>query len=396
MTSDQEENSTAAQTERPWQLQSGKINGALIGSGLHKHRINGPMNSDSLLLNISSQVNGGYAKLRVAVKELLQTMKIERIGTGAVPGDLPVLIPRSDEVAVPLLDLMARQGNVPKMSAVLGLAEDGNTVFQNFTSRDTPHLLVVGGQDAGKTVMLRSMAVSLAINNRQSEIQLAAISPLTAINERQRIQAASWLPLNYLPHMLCDVAFRHTDIIDLLTFLGQEVTYREKHSFADPCLVVFIDQADIVVSRGGRQTAEPILRLAQKGEDVGIHLVLSSQSTDTAPFSTQLMKEIPTRLIGRPVTGQTDQYLPAQREDDAQQLLGEGDFFLHQGDRIQRLQGAYIDDYDLRLRLTEMYRHRAILLAKPSETRLSLKPASQTSAVSWPSATIDQVPAVAG
>lgn len=396
MIADQQENQTAAQTERPWQLQSGKINGALIGSGFHKHRISGAINSDSLFLNIRSQVNGGYAKFRVAVKELLQALKIERIGTGAVPGDLQVLIPRSDEVAVPLLDLLARHENVPKMSAVLGLAEDGNTVFQNFASRDTPHLLVVGGQDAGKTVMLRSMAASLAINNRQSEIQLAAISPLTTKNERQRIQAASWLPLNYLPHMLCDVAFKHTDIIDLLTFLGQEVAYREKHAFADPCLIVFIDQADIVVSRGGRQCAEPILRLAQKGEDVGIHLVLSSQSIDPSPFSTQLMKEIPARLIGRPVTGQTDQNLPAQREDDAQQLLGEGDFFLRQGDRIQRLQGAYIDDYDLRLKLTEMYRHRAILLAKPSETRLSLKHASQTSDVSWPSSTIDQVPAAVG
>ena len=396
MIADQEESSTAAQTERPWQLQSGKINGALIGSGLHKHRINGAINSDSLSLNIRSQLNEGYAKLRVAVKDLLQTLKIEGIGTGAVPGDLQVLIPRSDEVAVPLLDLLARHGNVPKLSAVLGLAEDGNTVFQNFASRDTPHLLVVGGQDAGKTVMLRSMAASLAINNRQSEIQLAAISPLIANNERQRIQAASWLPLNYLPHMLCDIAIRHTDIIDLLTFLGQEVAYREKHSFVDPCLVVFIDQADIVVSRGGRQCAEPILRLAQKGEDVGIHLVLSSQSIDSAPFSTQLMKEIPARLIGRPLAGQTNQNLPAQREDDAQQLLGEGDFFLRQGDRIQRLQGAYIDDYDLRLKLTEMYRHRAILLAKPSESRLSLKQSSQASAVSWPSTTIEQVPTVVG
>lgn len=393
---EQEENNSTARPEGRWQIRSEEINSALVRNDLHNRGSAGMINADSLILNIRSQLDQGYAKLRAAAKELATGLNVDGIRSGPVNGNRQLAISRSDEVAVPLLDLMSKHGDVPEHAAVLGFAEDGSMVLHSFDSRDTPHLLIVGDQDAGKTVMQRSIAASLAINNRQSEIQLAVISPVIANNERQRSQAASWLPLNYLPHMICDVAFRHSEIIDLLTFLNQEISYREKHSFIEPRLIVLIDQADILVSRGGRQCSEPLLRLAQKGEDVGIHLVLSTQSFDSAAFSTQLMKEIPTRLIGRSASGQTNRDFPIQHENSAEQLLGEGDFLHRQGEHIRRFQGAYIDDYDLHLKLTEMYRRRAILLAEPFEARLHLKQSSQASAVVLPSSNIDQVAAVVG
>lgn len=396
MIAEQEENNLAASTIGRGQVRSEEFNRSSIRNSHHDRGIAGTVDIDSLIFNICRHLNQGYARLRGAAKELVDVLDVDRIRTGTANGNLQLMILRSDEVAVPLLDLMSRHGDVPNLAAVLGLAEDGSMVLHSFDSRDTPHLLIVGGKDAGKTVMLRSVAASLAINNRQSEIQLAVISPVIANNERQRSQSASWLPLNYLPHMICDVAFRHSEIIDLLTFLNQEISYREKHSFIEPRMIVLIDQADILVSRGGRQCSEPLLRLAQKGEDVGIHLVLSTQSFDSATFSTQLMKEIPTRLIGRSASGQTNRDFPIQHENSAEQLLGEGDFLHRQGEHIRRFQGAYIDDYDLHLKLTEMYRRRAILLAETFEARLHLKQSSQASAVVLPSSNIDQVAAVVG
>jgi DNA segregation ATPase FtsK/SpoIIIE-like protein len=267
---------------------------------------------------------------------------------------------------------MARHEQIPKYAAILGFSEDGSTSLHRFDSQETPHLLIAGGPNAGKTVMLRSIAASLALNNRQSEIQIAAICPTTGNEDRQRAHASSWYILNYLPHMLCDIAFKHSDIVDLLTFLKNEISYREKYSFKHPRLIVLIDQVDILISHGGARCAEPILHLAQKGDEVGIHLVLSAQSAGSHSLSTQLLKELPTRLLGRPPIKETEQNSTLKREEDVEQLLGEGDFLHQENGRVKRLQGAFIGDKQLIPKLIDMNRHRAILLASPAQTRLRL------------------------
>ncbi len=396
MIAEQGNSTSTAHEAHQWQVRSEEINGALVRHGIHATEVSGKIDANTLTYNIRSQMNVGLAKLRDFAMDLGRSLRVRDVGTSVDESGLHVEIPRSTEAAVPLLDLLARHEDIPAFSAALGLAEEGSTVLHRFDSRDTPHLLVAGGHDAGKSALLRTVAVSLAITNRQSAIQLAAICPLTADEKRQRTQAASWIPLNYLPHMLCDVAFRHTEIIDLLTFLSQEIAYREQHAFSEPRLIVLVDQVDVVIARGGRQCAEPILRLAQKGEDVGIHLVLSSTAIDSAAISTQLSKEISTRLIGRPDDLPSNRNGAASPGTESGQLLGEGDFLLRQGGASRRMQGAFVDDFDLHLKLTEMYQHKAILLAQPKETRVRLmKPMQMKAAVEPVGQVMQAVTAVA-
>lgn len=343
-------------------------NGVGLEEDFHSHGIPPLVLPESPLLNLPSQVYQGLERIR----EITQGLS-KNISKGIHSNNRAKGIDSSEEVAVPLLDLMARGEWIPKYAATLGFSEDGKTILHEFDTKETPHMLIVGGPDAGKTVMLRTIAASLALNNRQSEIQLAAICPITGDEERQRNQASSWYSLNYLPHMLCDIAFKHSDIVDLLTFLSNEVSYREKHDFKHPRMIVLIDQVDTLISHGGRPCAEPILRLAQKGDQIGIHLALSARSLDSAALSTQLLKELPTRLIGRPATRQNGPDNQLIREGDFDQLLGEGDFLHQQGGRAIRMQGAFISDHDLIPKIIEMNRKRAILLASPVQSRVRLE-----------------------
>jgi DNA segregation ATPase FtsK/SpoIIIE-like protein len=386
MHADQGDNVPARRTVRRWQLQSEEISNALSSSGFDEEAISGTVNADSWIYTIRGRTNEGITMLRTAVQELANSLNLEGLRAKIVNDYVQLQIPRSEDVAVPLLDLLARHDRVPDASAALGLSEDGSTVFHDFGSRDTPHLVVTGGENAGKTVILRTIAVSLAINNRQSDIQLAAICPTAAAQNRQREHAAAWLPLNYLPHMICDVAEKHTEIVKLLDFLSQEVNYREQHAFRKPRLIILIDQADVLLARGGRQCAQPLLHLAQRGDSVGVHLVLSAQSLETPVVSMQLRSELPVQLIGKPqFPSKPESELPTIPDNDAELLLGEGDFLHSRGNRIHRLQGAFIDDYDLHMKLTQMYRQRAILLAKPLEMRLRLNSTQDGAALaSWP------------
>lgn len=350
------------------------MNDTTTPNGFHKHGMPAIISSDSSILNLSSQVQQGFERVREVAQELGKNL-IKGVTTNNLLGDNDL----HEEAAVPLLDLMARHEQIPKYAAILGFAEDGSTCLHRFDSRETPHLIIAGGPDAGKTVMLRSIAASLALNNRQSEIQIAAICPITGNEERQRAHASTWYILNYLPHMLCDIAFKHSDIVDLLTFLKNEVSYREKYSFNHPRMIVLIDQVDILITHGGARCAEPILHLAQMGDEVGIHLVLTAQSLESHALSTQLLKELPTRLLGRPPIKETEQNPTLKREEDVEQLLGEGDFLHQQNGRVKRMQGAFIGDKQLIPKLIDMNRHRAILLASPARTRLRLDETSSES-----------------
>jgi len=345
--------------------------------------------SDSMILNIPSQVHLGLERVREAALEISKSL----IKSDKSKSDMGTAEPRQEDVAVPLLDLMARHDEIPSYAATLGFAEDGNTIFHNFDLKESPHLLIVGGPDAGKTVMLRTIGISLALSNRQSEIQLAAIFPITGDQEKQQRQAEAVYALNYIPHMICDVAFKHSDILELLTFLSNEITYREERDYKFPHLVVLIDQVDDLINRGGRRCAEPILRLAQKGEEVGMHLVLSTQTLESRGLSTHMLKELPTRLIGRPPNKSSAQTFHLARDDEEEQLLGEGDFLYQRNGLSGRMQGAFIGDQELLPKLIDMNRHQAILLAEPMGSRLRLEDPKPKPRIKWSSMPVD--PAVA-
>jgi DNA segregation ATPase FtsK/SpoIIIE-like protein len=354
------------------------MNDTTTPNGFHNHGMPAIISSNSSILNLSSQVQQGFERVREAAQELSKNL-IKGVPKKNLLGENDL----HEEAAVPLLDLMARHEQIPKYAAILGFSEDGTTSLHRFDSRETPHLVIAGGPNAGKTVMLRSIAASLALNNRQSEVQIAAICPIAGNEERQHAHASTWYLLNYLPHMLCDIAFKHSDIVDLLTFLKNEISYREKYSFKHPRLIVLIDQVDMLISHGGARCAEPILHLAQMGDEVGIHLVLTAQSLESPSVSTQLLKELPTRLLGRPAIKETEQNFNLKREEDVEQLLGEGDFLLQQNGRLKRIQGAFIGDKQLVPKLVDMNRHRAILLASPARTRLRLDEAPSESSTTW-------------
>ncbi len=390
-----ERNNTATGVEPSWQLQPAESEGALAGQGGQVKDMTSGSAPGSLAFAMRDLAEKSFQQLLALTRDVAAAVSFQKLRLRAGGGGRPLDIPKVEDVAVPLLDLLARHESFPNATAALGLAEDGNTVFHRFGAGGTAHILVTGGHDSGKTVMLRAIAASVAIGSRQSEAQLAAICPAASNEDRRRAQAAAWQPLNYLPHTLCDVAVRHTEIVELLAFVDQEIAYRERHAFSKPPLILLIDQLDTVIGRGGRQCAEPILRIAQNGPGSGVYLAVSAQSANTPSIGDQLAREFTTRLIGRADARIAHSDQTQRQATEAEQLLGEGDFLLRRGAVKQRLQGSFIDDYDLHQQLIDMYRQKAILLAKPAEQAVSPLEGGQEQGAAW-KPKIEQIPVAAG
>jgi S-DNA-T family DNA segregation ATPase FtsK/SpoIIIE len=102
---------------------------------------------------------------------------------------------------------------------------------------------------------------------------------------------------------------------------------------------------------------DSIIRLAQKARAVGIHLVLATQSPRVDVITGMIKANVPSR-IAFAVSSQTDSRVILD-QNGAESLLGQGDMLFSPvgSNRVQRIQGAYIDEEQI-LELTDAWRRQ--------------------------------------
>ena len=102
---------------------------------------------------------------------------------------------------------------------------------------------------------------------------------------------------------------------------------------------------------------DSIIRLAQKARAVGIHLVLATQSPRVDVITGMIKANVPSR-IAFAVSSQTDSRVILD-QNGAESLLGQGDMLFSPvgSSRLQRIQGAYIDEAQI-AKLTDLWRRQ--------------------------------------
>ena len=213
-------------------------------------------------------------------------------GTGAAgdgPGaDGPSLADVLDEDRVlsdPAL-LRARWEACPATTpaAPIGLGPDG--VVGVDLVADGPHTLVAGTTGSGKSELLRTLVVSLALHHPPDRLSFLLVDYKGG---------ETFGPLAELPHCVGLV----TDLTPAmchraLVALGAELRRREAHTDGapDPCLVVVVDEF-ATLAREVPDFVDGVLDVARRGRSLGIHLVLATQRpadsvTDAIRANTEL------------------------------------------------------------------------------------------------------------
>ncbi|MDX1413082.1 MAG: FtsK/SpoIIIE domain-containing protein [Candidatus Promineifilaceae bacterium] len=333
----------------------------------------GIVDDQSITFDLRSSLSSGIAKLSSFKDEFKKALGVEGIRLNRDRGLFQLEVIRPIDAAVPLLDLMAGMSNIPACTAVLGLADDGSAITHTFAADGAPNILIYGDKNSGKTNLLRTIVASLAFTNRQADVQLIAINPTAADSERRQAQNSIWNPLNYVPHLLTDVVTRQTEIAELMQFLVREMEYRDDNGFISPRIIVLIDQAATVLERGGREVNEAVLKIAERGARSGMHIILATRRPQRDRFGPHLMTNLQAHFVGQ-IYDEKRVYPDQPASSRANSLLGEGDFLTGGLARPKRFQAAYLNDYDLHMGLSRLYRNRPILLAKPVSTRTRLNP----------------------
>lgn len=355
------------------EIQSRQIEKVFTHHEVPAHVAGGTVRPRSISFDLQEQVVSGWEWLRDQVKrELTSVLGGTDVRLSRENGQLQLHVDRPDNPPVPLLDLLPLLPETLTVTAILGLAEDSRPVLLPLAEVDMTPVLLAGEQDAGKTALLRTIAVSLALTNKQSQVQLLVIDGGTP---ETRSTYGQLEPLTYLPHLLMPVIYDAGEASEVLTFLADEIGYRGEQDIGVPHVVVLIDSVVALLEAGGRAVADALVRLARRGAPAGIHLVMSSERPE-APIVADLFKaNFPVRLVGRARDEQQAAVAAGVGDSQAQYLLGQGDFLAVTDSMTTHFQAAYIGDYDLHLTLEALHRNRPRpLLAQPMNVRPTLAP----------------------
>jgi S-DNA-T family DNA segregation ATPase FtsK/SpoIIIE len=253
-------------------------------------------------------------------------------------GRVRLEVPRADPQTISFAGTCARLRQIPPVSALLGFDEDTVPVLLRLPSPDVAHALIAGSTGSGKTVLARTMAVSLAMFNPPRRLQMVLIDP----------KRRGFAPLSQLPHLLGSLIDDPAQAADTLARLVVEMERRDRHQVSAPRIVVLIDElADLLMS-GERGIGAPLTRLAQRGRQAGIHLVVCTQRPAAAVIGGLVKSNFPVRIVGSVASAEDAKVAAGIPRTGAERLLGRGDFIVVARGQQVRIQAPYASASEIR------------------------------------------------
>jgi S-DNA-T family DNA segregation ATPase FtsK/SpoIIIE len=252
-------------------------------------------------------------------------------------GTLFLQVPRPSPKPVRLLNLHCRLTHIPPDTAILGMDETGAPLLLRLPSPEVSHVLVAGTTGSGKTVLLRSMVLSLVMSNRPRQLQMVLLDP----------KGHGFAALNGLPHLLQPVVTSATEALVVLADLVREMEHRDRAGISRPLIVVVVDELADLALVGGKTVERFMTRLVQRGRQAGIHVIACTQKPTAALVGTLVKANFPTRLVGAVVSPEDAKVATGVAGTGAERLSGRGDFLLLARGEMVRLQAAYASTKDV-------------------------------------------------
>jgi len=302
------------------------------------------------------------ANIRRLADDLALAMRVPSLAVDRDPNGVVLSFANPNPRPVSLLPLLDAVLPIPAATALLGLSDAGSPLLARLSAPDVAHVLVAGTTGSGKSVLLRAMAVSLALANSPDVLRILCIDP----------KARTFRALSSAPHLARPVVSDPREAIEALSSLIRTMQFRDQRGelpAADPAvprIVVFIDELADLLMTGGAAISDALTRLAQRGREAGIHLVAATQHPSAAIVGSVMRANFPLRLVGRVTSAQDARVASGRAGTDAHLLHGRGDFLaISGGDKPIRFQVAQITEREVSKQMKVERR----VLALPVEKR---------------------------
>lgn len=266
-------------------------------------------------------------------------------------GNVEFVIPKSieDRYFVTAESIWARTTfDLTRLYAPIGEDVAGEVVGLDFSSSDSPHLLVAGLTGSGKSVALETILHGLTRAYDPSRLKLLLVDP----------KETELIDFEDCEHLLDEIGSEPEDAIATLEKAVVEMQRRrtlfrdvrardlpEYNERVDPgdrlpwWLIVLDEYADLVSNPDDKKEIETQLkRLSQKARASGIHVIVATQKPIAEVINTVVRSNLPAQLALR-VQNASDSRVVIG-ESGAETLAGMGDALLKTARKTVRLQCA--------------------------------------------------------
>lgn len=272
------------------------------------------------------------------------------IGGGTVNIDVPKS--EVDRYYVTADELWYRWSGRPSqgLAVPIGLNMRGEVVDVDFSSPNSPHMLIGGTTGSGKSEALNTILHGLTKFYSPQELRLVLIDP----------KGTELIAFEGSPHLIGDIGSFDDEAVESLEVAVGEMQKRyaafkkvkvrsivEYNLLVDPeqrlpwHVIVLDEYADLVSEADAKRRIEHcVKRLSAKARAAGIHLVVATQKPSAESISTTVRSNLPAQLALR-CRGATESRV-ILGESGAESLNGKGDAFLKISDRLERVQCAMV------------------------------------------------------
>ncbi|HEV8152855.1 MAG TPA: DNA translocase FtsK [Solirubrobacteraceae bacterium] len=325
-------------------------------------------------LGVEAQVIGAVAGPHITRYELQLAPGVKMAKVANLKNDLAYALAATEiRILAPIpgkravgVEVPNRNRRIVTLGDVFGAPPKGSSPLTVWLGKDVsgrpvsadlarmPHLLVAGTTGAGKSGCVNAMLSSILLRATPAEVRLVLVDPKQV--ELNHYEA--------IPHLLTPVITSPRMAANALQNLVREMEWRygvmsmkrtrslvelnkvrqAEDEPALPYVLCVIDELADLMMVAPADVEDSIIRLAQKARAVGIHLVLATQSPRVDVITGMIKANVPSR-IAFAVSSQTDSRVILDH-NGAESLLGQGDMLFSPvgSSRLQRIQGAYIDE----------------------------------------------------
>jgi DNA segregation ATPase FtsK/SpoIIIE-like protein len=204
---------------------------------------------------IASQVVGVSQSLAQAIG--VPEVRILREAEG-----IAIDIPQRIDSRLRLLPLQHAVGDLPPMTALLGITGDGRPFVQAFSYHSSWHLLIQGPEGCGKSEVLRTVLVSMCLGNHPVDLHLAGID----------VGGRELAVLEALPHTVAGLASDLESAAALLDMIAEEVDGRIRYKVNEPNLILVVDELGGLIPSQSSQVNKAFDSILQHGKAAGVHI----------------------------------------------------------------------------------------------------------------------------
>lgn len=245
-----------------------RIEQTLAGLSLPARIEGGDVGTDSVSFHLVLPEGVNNSRVAQAAREIAKAVGVADVQVSVQPQGLSIDVPLMPDRSLRMLPLLDALEDLEPLTALVGMSEQGRPLTLDLRRRDSRHLWIEGPSGSGKSELLRTLVVSLALGSRPSQMRLLGID----------VRGRDLGIIEAMPHALGRVATTPGRAFETIGWLEREVDRRLNKGIRQPAIVLAMDDLAWMDLRPSGALMGSFRRMLSQADWVGVHLIAAARS----------------------------------------------------------------------------------------------------------------------